>query len=181
MRKKDQRLVINGTIIFIVLGLILYLIYNTGLFGTNQNSPSSAVLPTPTPITTSIVSFKKHPNENKLDVVLDSGAKPVSAAQLDISFDPNVLTNMQVTNGDFFDNPVVLMNKVTGGNIFYAAAIPAIGKDKAGQGVVAVLSYTPNAVAGNQTSLKFLSRTKITTTDLNNSILKQAQGITLSY
>lgn len=162
--------------------------------GQVEKSSSNSINPTPVqPITqvtavsptpvykTSLLSFKQL-SAGSTAVVIETGAKPASAVQLEIGFDPVILKNIQVVPGSFFDKSLVLLSNVDyqKGSIFFAVVTPPDGKPIRGKGTVAVVSYTFAQGAINPTTLQFLSRTKVATVGIDDSILKLANNITIS-
>ncbi len=130
-------------------------------------------------LATSVLSFNK--NDSSVDVYLDTGKTPVSGVQFALSYNPQVLINVQVTPGTFFDTPVVLQNSVddTKGIIYYTMALKPGDQPKKGQGIIATISYTVAQEAQQSTTLRFLPQTKITSEGINSSILKKTTTITL--
>src|SRR5687767_6354561 len=82
-----------------------------------QSAPSlPAMAPSPTPAAQSTLSILPNPASvsspsGSVDVVLDSGTNKATAVQLELSYDPKVLSNVDITPGNFFDNAIVLLKE----------------------------------------------------------------------
>lgn len=180
----------RGLLIIVSIVILVCIIFISFLL---RKSPTSntTVFPSPIPTsnavtdvprvnTTSLLSFKKI-NSTSIAVTIDSGAKAVSAIQLEISYDPVVLKNVTITQGTFFDDPFVLSSKAdpTSKSIFYAVGIRSTQQPKIGQGTIAIISFTPVLGVATQTSLQFLPKTKVTAVGIDTSVLKESTGITI--
>ena len=145
-------------------------------------TPVVANLVTPTPsYLVSLLSFRQE-SATSAAIVLDTGNKDVTAVQLEVSFDPMILTNITVKPGSFFEKAYVLLSNIdyNAGSIFYAVVMPPDGMPKHGVGTVARIYYTFNSGAINPTILKFLPRTKVAAAGIDQSVLKQAESITVA-
>lgn len=145
-----------------------------------QTQRSQSFSPTPFP-GTAVLSFQKQ-SATSTAIFVDTRNKPVSAVQLAISFDPSILGNVSIKPGNFFNQALVLINKIdyTTGTIFYAAVVPPNAVPQQGKGVVAWLTYEFAQGSINPTSLQFLPNTKITARGIDNSVLKEASSISIA-
>ena len=114
-----------------------------------------------------------------IDVVIDTGDKPVAGAQVELSYDPKLFTNVSITQpkqSPFFGpNPTILINSVdaTQGRISYAVGISPDGSEKTGKGSIMTLNFTANKFAGVTTAqIAFLPKSAVTTLSTSGSILK---------
>lgn len=118
-----------------------------------------------------------------LAVTIDTSTNTVTGVQFEIAYDPAVVSNVVVTQGDFLPQPTILINAVDtkNGRISYAAVLSPTAKAVTGKGVVATISYTlaPTTPTISQTTLKFLPKTKVTQDDVLDSVLKSTTDITL--
>lgn len=111
-------------------------------------------------------------------VNIETGKNKVTAVQLELQFDPQVLTNVVVTLGSFFKNPQVLLSQIDTktGRISYAFGIGLADQGVMGKGVVATLTFgavrTPQ-----QTSILFLPKSLVTAEGITQSVLKQTNNI----
>jgi hypothetical protein len=129
----------------------------------------------PNPLTVSLGQ------QGKVDVNIDTQDNAVTAVQLELSYDPAVVSNVVVTPGTMFANPVVLINKndVATGRITYAFGITPAGKPIAGSGAVATITFTTKASAGKQAEISLLPSTLVTARGVASSVLKSATGTTV--
>lgn len=155
--------------------------------------------PTSTPTPTPPSSLSNYPNTavssqatsllsltqiapNKVGITIDAGNKAISAVQAEISYNPQVLTNIIIIPGNFFNNPFMLFNRVdqTNGIIFFAITNRSALPSSLHKGTIATISYNSIPGIANPTTINFLPKTKITTQGIDTSILKQATGITIT-
>jgi len=113
-----------------------------------------------------------------IDILINSGNKPVAGAQVELTYDPKVFTNVKLIPADqpfFGKDSVVLINAVdpTQGRISYAVGISEDGQEKVGQGTLVRLNFTANKFAGvSQSTINFLSKSAVTTLQSRGSVLK---------
>ncbi len=107
-----------------------------------------------------------------------TGTNKVTAVQLEMQYDPEVLTNVAVVPGVFFKNPTILLNQIDQktGRISYAFGINPTDQGVMGNGVIATLSFTAKTQAPMQTHIMFLPKTLVTAENTNESVLKQANA-----
>jgi hypothetical protein len=118
------------------------------------------------------------PNTYSTDVSIDTGGDKVTAAQLELSYDPKVLTNVQIKPGTFIQNPVVLLKKVdeANGRISLAIGIPLGQAAPTGTGTVATITFDEIPTATGSTILNFLPKTAVTAIGIAQSVLKESFG-----
>ena len=112
------------------------------------------------------------------DVTISSNGDKVTAAQLEFSFDPKVLTNVQIAPGAYIKNPVVLLKKVdqANGRISLAIGIPLGTTPPAGTGTIATITFEEVPTASGSTFLNFLPKTAVTAEGIAQSVLKESTG-----
>lgn len=151
-------------------------------------SPANRVGETgPTPVVQTELSISPNPatvtarTPSTLNVDIATGGNKVTAVQLEMTFDPTVLTKMAIAQGDFFVNPIVLLNKVDAkkGTITFALGIPPTGEAKSGTGVAATLSFVPVGTPGTQSPITILSKSLVTASGTSSSVLKSTTGTIL--
>ena len=177
------------TILIIILALITgVLIFLAVRSDQTQKFVNDALNPSPTESVTTPyaqLSFIKPQlnvsnatNPVSVDIVIDTTDKPTSGAQIELSYDPSVLTNMKVTppSTSFFgQKSTVLINKVdqTQGRISYAVGISPSDGEKFGKGLLATLTFTVNPNSGQQsTQISFLEKSMVTSLQTPDSVLK---------
>ncbi|MBI2195921.1 MAG: hypothetical protein HYU48_02655 [Candidatus Levybacteria bacterium] len=116
-----------------------------------------------------------------MDTTILTGSNRVNAVQLELYYDPDALANVELSPGNFFTNPVVLLKNVDTkqGRISYALAASAGQSGKQGKGVVAVLSFRSLLPAGESTTIKFLPKTQVAAEGVQASVLKSTTDITI--
>ncbi len=110
------------------------------------------------------------------DVTIDTGNNKVTAVQLELSFDPKLITNVDIKPGSFFVNPTELLKKINNqeGSVSYAIAGGLLTGNRSvkGQGVVATISFEEIGSADETTYIKFLPKTLVTAEGIDKSVLK---------
>lgn len=140
--------------------------------------------PTPTPAAQSVLSLQQAqqqtPGTMTYNVVINSNINTVNAVQLELAFDPKVLSNITVTPGPFFPKPVQLIKNIDykNGRISYALGIQPADYGVKGQGVVATVtfSYVPTA---QSTTITFLPKTIVAAEGVTQSVLRDALPATV--
>lgn len=118
------------------------------------------------------------PNTYSTDVIIATNGDKVTAVQLELSYDPKVLTNVQINPGTFIQNPVVLLKKVdqANGRISLAIGIPLGQSAPTGTGTAATITFNEVPTATGSTILDFLPKTAVTATGIAQSVLKTSTG-----
>ena len=160
----------------------------------SNNNPTPAPTPAPTPSTQSQVSpavpahsvLSLSPNpvtvapgkKGEVAVTIDTSNNDVTAIQLEIAYDPNFISNVKVTPGALFENPVLLINKnnVQEGRYTYAFGIMPNRPTIKGIGPVATITFTALNKPGGQSQLALLPTSLVTASGISESVLKSASG-----
>ncbi len=142
----------------------------------NVSFTTLSLLPNPLTISSSSAS---------VDVSIDTKTNKVTAVQLEISYDPKQLTNVNIAapkSGGFFDNPIVLLKKIDEkkGLISFALAISPSQAAKQGTGNVATITFTSLITPVGQTEIKVLPETLVTAEGVSSSVLKSSTGTTIT-
>jgi hypothetical protein len=118
------------------------------------------------------------PNTYSADITIATGGDKITGAQLELSYDPKVLTDVQIKPGTFIQNPVILLKKVdeTNGRISLAIGIPLGGTPPTGAGTVATITFNEVSTATGSTIIDFLPKTAVTATGIAQSVLKSSTG-----
>ncbi len=154
--------------------------------------PPAQTMVTPTPVsiatahlTMNPLSVNATPSATSVDVVLESGASKITAVQLEISYDPKLLTNVDITPistaTSLLPGSVVLLKTIdtTKGLISLAIAVPPTAKAISGTGPVATIKFRSNSSIQATTSLAFLPKTLVTAEGVSASVLKDSIGATV--
>ncbi len=113
------------------------------------------------------------------EVTIDTSDNDVTAVQLEIGYDPNVLSNVKVTAGTLIQNPAVLIDKndPAAGRYTYAFGITPNAQPIKGTGSVATITFTTKAGAvGTETQLGLLPTSLVTARGVAESVMKSATG-----
>jgi hypothetical protein len=110
-----------------------------------------------------------------LPININTSKNKVTAVQLELQYDPAILTNVAVTPGSFFAKPQVLLNQidVKTGRISYAFGIGINDQGVAGKGVAANLTFSAKSKTPEKTAILFLPKTLVTAQGISVSVLKQ--------
>lgn len=154
----------------------------------NVSQPAVVTLPTPTPVM-AYTTLSLLPNpltistaSASVDVSIDTKTNKVTAVQLEISYDPKKLVNVDIAPATFFDNPIVLVKKIDPkkGLITFALGISPTQTAKIGTGNVATITFTSAISKGGQTEIKVLPETLVTAEGVSSSVLKSSSGTTIT-
>lgn len=184
----------NRTLILIALLILI----TTGLVLIALNSPYSPPTPAPPPIAPNkalpikqtvaetVLRFDDPFAANavySLPLMISTGRNAVTAVQVELSFDPQVLTKVTVNPGSFFNNPIVLLNDVDqqAGKISYALGISPQDNGISGEGVVATINFQTKVAAPTTTSVTFLAKTLVTAEGVSQSVLKSSSPALLQF
>ncbi len=167
--------------LLLITGGLLYLAIKE-----DQPQTISKLIPTPTPSPAhAILSLVPETSSTsalqKVDVVAQSNGNQLAGAQLNLSYDPTVLTNVTIKSGTYFANPTILFNSVdkVNGRISYVLAIQPTGVEASGSGTVATITYSLAPTASASTTLSFLPKTEVTQLGILGSVLKSVKNLTI--
>ncbi|MGA2911845.1 MAG: cohesin domain-containing protein [Candidatus Levyibacteriota bacterium] len=130
-----------------------------------------------TPVNTTLNSYSTN-------VLISTGNNKITAVQLEIAYDPKVLTNVDIAPGTFLTMPVVLLKKIdtVNGRLSYALGMSPSQKPTGGNGTVATLTFsTIPGTTATQTPLNFEPKTAATAVGYAPSVLKQATGVIVTF
>jgi hypothetical protein len=136
----------------------------------------------PTPMVPAHTVLKLGPNPltvaagqtSSVNITMDTSDNNVTAVQLELGYDPHIISNVKVTAGSLFSNPVVLINKndPTAGRYTYAFGITPSAPAVKGQGVVATVSFiTLPGTTGKSMQLGLLPTSLVTARGVAQSVL----------
>lgn len=186
-RKTLALLVSLLTITVVLLGLAL----NTSNKKMLQQNPQNTTVESPTPVVPVESVLMMDPNPafattgvNTVNVNITTGSNEVSAVQLEVKYDPKVLTNVSIVPGTFFDTPQVLPLGVVdakNGRVSTAIVPASAQGTKVGSGTVAVIKYSVLPGATGTTLLEFMPKTLVTAKGVEPSVLKAKTGTTIQF
>lgn len=112
------------------------------------------------------------------NILINTQGNKVNAVQIELSYDPQALGNMDITAGLFIKSPTEFIKKIDtdNGRISYAIGVALGEKGTQGSGVVATLSFTKLKTSG-LTSIDFLPKSLISAQEVSQSVLRTATGI----
>jgi hypothetical protein len=172
----------HKTLILIgILALITIILLGIALLGfSNTNKPAQQIKVLQT--TLSVLEPVASSSAYTANVTLTTERKKATAVQIELTYDPKVLTNVDIKPGSFFPNPTILSKKIdtVKGRISYVLGIGLGQKSVNGNGTVAVLSFTPLLKSGI-TTIAFLPTSKVTVVGEIPSVLTAAHGIKFSF
>lgn len=116
-------------------------------------------------------------------VTMNTGDNTVNSVQLELAYDPQALTNVTVTPGNFFQQPSPLVNSINtaDGRISYAPAEQIDLPGKKGTGVVALISFNIAPTFTNPTTtISFLPKTAVAADRILESVLKKTTDYTVA-
>ena len=175
------------TVAFILVMVALY---------TPSSSDIAIVIPTPKVIPTMLAQTSlRFGTSTKLPVAISSPEAKmvyslpitistennrVTAVQIEMSYDPKVLTEVVVTPGSFFEKPVIFLNHIDdeNGRISYAIGVSPNEQGKDGEGLVATLSFQGRSKV-KQTNISFLPKTLVMAEGVGQSVLKSTNSATI--
>ena len=110
------------------------------------------------------------------DVNINSDDNKISGVQLELVFDPKILTKVDIRPGDFLKNPVIIIKKIdlANGRISYALANKPGEKGVRGMGSVAVISFSK--ASAQETNISFLPHTEVASPGNDQSVLRQTSS-----
>ncbi|RJQ36304.1 hypothetical protein C4559_05390 [Candidatus Microgenomates bacterium] len=153
-----------------------------------ENQPISQKTPivTKAPVVQTNLFFTPSPlivssSSGSINVNINTGENKATAVQLELTYDPKALTNIDIKPGNYFENPIVLLKNVDdkNGRITYAIAISPTGAPKKGEGIVATITFTSLLGPGQKTEITPLPKTMATATGETMSVLKKVSGATI--
>ncbi|HSW96628.1 MAG TPA: cohesin domain-containing protein [Candidatus Saccharimonadales bacterium] len=173
------------TIVLIILLVIVSgaLLYTAAYQGQKQTGQMAQPMVTPVINAHTIISLSPSTTAtNSVDVTINTMGDNVTAVQAEMIYDPAKIRNVKVTQGAFFNTPIVLFNQLDQktGRVSYAIGIQPMDQPKKGAGTVATISYDLIPGAKGPIMIKFLPKTKVTAEGIAQSVLKTANSITIN-
>jgi hypothetical protein len=112
----------------------------------------------------------------EVDINLNSGDNKVTGAQIELTYDPKVLTDVDIKPGTFFTNPVVVGKTIDTktGRITFMVGNEIGQQGIQGTGPVAVLSFTKTVP--DETTLDLLPESLVTAQGYQSSVLKETSS-----
>lgn len=176
--------------IFLVLVTIVLVVISIQT-GQNQMQPTKGgtktmATPTPdvahtvlsmSPATVQVASGKV----GSVDVMIDTSDNDVTAVQLELLYDPTMISNVKVVSGPLFPNANVLIDKNSPetGKYTYAYGILPNKTPVKGKGVVAKITFVARGVPGKQSQIIMDPSSLVTARAVAGTVLKSGTGATV--
>lgn len=169
---KKTWIIIAGIVALIAIPLIIFLA-SKGLNPISKDNTNKKTAITRTSLAVSEDIRTISDGNYETDIIINTNGDKISGAQLELAFEPTLLTKVDITPGDFLTNPSVLIKSVDteNGTIRYIIAIKPGEEIVGGTGVIATLSFTKTS--SEPSNISFLPTSQVSTTGLNQSILKE--------
>ncbi|HZE87286.1 MAG TPA: cohesin domain-containing protein [Methylomirabilota bacterium] len=167
------------------LVLVTIILFIIALSTGKQTPPPSqqAMQPSPTSPAHTVLTLSPNPvsvqpgQQGSVDVMIDSSDNAVNAVQLELSYDPTVMT-VKLTPGPLFTNAVVLINRnnIQTGRVTYALGIQPNQPTINGKGSVATITFTAKYGVAKQSPLTLLPTSLVTARGVATSVLKMGNS-----
>lgn len=175
---------------FTVIGVFLLLQQKVTQQALSQQKTLKPYTPLPTTAPTRATSVLliepeilrvSHGQKGSVSVFIDTGENAISQAQLELSYDPKILTFVTISPGTFIPNPQVLVNSVdtAKGRISFAVEAGLNESPFKGRGSVATLSFQARGPLGLETTITFLPKSMVSNQQSGLSLLKESIGATV--
>lgn len=184
MTKKFNPFVTASLILVLILAIIIAI--NILKLDTNRTVPPAI---TPTPVHSianqakSVLSLLPNPISldqsgiGTINAVLETNSNKDTAIQLELKYDPNAITEIAITPGDLFNNPVELIKNIDSknGRITYALGISPTQLPVEGKGTAAIITFRkkPGTILAS-TKFIILPESLVTATGIEKSVLKES-------
>lgn len=111
----------------------------------------------------------------ELDLKIDTKDNKINLAQLEMIFEPNSISKVDIKPGNFIKNPVIIQKSINPetGRIKYWIGIFPNETGISGQGTLAILSFTK--VGTSSSSIEFLPKTSISADGIKKSVLSDSK------
>lgn len=168
------------TILILITGVLIGLsLYNPSLSPTVTTKTVTPIAQTSLTITAPLAS--ENSSLYRSDVSIRTNSNKVTAVQIELSYDKDVLYDVDITPGTFFTSPTVLLKNIDteNGRITYALGVP-LGSTGGimGQGPVATLNFSENDSTKSSTTINFDKKSLVSAEGVASSVLKSSTGIT---
>jgi hypothetical protein len=109
-----------------------------------------------------------------VDIIAKPNGNKITVAQLEMSYDPKILRNIDINPGSFFQNPTVLAKKIdsTNGTIKFWIANPPSQPGVTTEGPIAIVTFSKSVSA--PTPLNFMPKSSLSASGTDQSVLKEA-------
>lgn len=179
----------------LLLIILFVLALSVLLFSSFVNPTRHALLPAKKTIEKNIVSSSSlyfSPNSlilspgqtASLAIVINTEGNPPEVAQLELAYDPTLLTDVQIVPGTFFSNPIIALetiNQNTGRISYVLEKSPLEEAAYKNTGTLATLTFKTTSPFQKETIISFLSKTAIRTKEDINTLQSTYEAKILSH
>lgn len=189
-----KRTVLLVIILLIIASLLLFyaISINPTKKQTSIPNPSKIIptIPTKSPAETSLIITPelKTVKENEvfnLNIQIDTGTNQITGVQLEIAYDPDILTDVKIDKGTFFPNPNILLNNIDNetGRISYALVIPPATSPLSGTGTVAIISAMKSSKSNilSESAVSILPKSLVSQIGTEGSVLNTTRNALLVF
>jgi hypothetical protein len=185
MPRKTLALISGLVLVTVILFIVALRAGQQPAAPSTPTNTTAQTAPQPTTPAHTVLSVGPNPltvapgTQGSAQVTIDASDNDVTAIQLEIGYDPTVLSNVKVTPGTLIQNPAVLIDKndPQTGRYTYAFGITPNGTPIKGAGTAATITFTVKAGAvAKQTQLGLLPTSLVTARGVANSVMKSATG-----
>lgn len=145
-----------------------------------QAAPAEEIVHTVLSLSPELVEISSG-RQGSVDVLMDPSGNEVTGIQLELLYDPTMVSNVKVVPGPAFPNPNVLIdnNNPQTGRYTYAYGVRPNQPTLTKQGVIAKITFTARGTAGRQSQFILHPTTIVTAVGIDSNVLKEATGATV--
>ncbi len=183
MPRKTLALLVGLVLVTVILFIVAL---QTGKNATKMDQAKVQATPTPD-VAHTVLSMSPElvqvatGKPGSVDVMIDTSDNEVTAVQLELLYDPTMISNVKVVSGPVLPNPNVLIDKnnPTTGRYTYAYGIQPNQPTVKGKGVVAKITFTARGTAGKQSQIIIQETSLATARGTAGTVLKSSTGATV--
>jgi len=183
MPRKTLALIVGLVVVTVIL---FYIAVKTGEKQTPPPQPEAVVQPTKA-VAHSVLSMSPNPVQvvpnqvGTVEVLLDPAGDQVTTVQLELSYDPAMLSNVKVVSGPLFTSPLVLinLNNQQTGRYTYVFGLQPNQKIVNAKGTVATITFTARGALGKKSEIKLLPSSLVAAQGIPTTVLKEGTGTTV--
>lgn len=171
---------------------LLFLITSLSLFLKASDRQKTAIRPAVPTLAISVSEAKLTLSPNPIlairgqatqsMVLIEAQGDRTKTVQLEMAFDPSMITNLTLEPGPFFSDPKILLNNIdyNTGRISYALEANSPQKKFEKKAPVVKITFTAIPSAQNGSALYFLPKTTVKD-DTETNIMRSAYGSTIVF
>lgn len=160
--------------LIVALALLAGILYYIALLPQNPRSQTGSQEARVPATTLTIESTEKEADLYYSDVVINTNGNLVTSVQLELSYNPEILTEVSIEAGDFFDSPTEFIKKIVQGEgrITYVLGLQQGSSGITGKKTVATIYYSPvDPKIESVTAITFLPKTQVNASNFAGSAL----------